>query len=560
MTHPIDRIIQAMFKKNADRLQFATAKQVTIRVEGEEKVILDQQVKTEQIDKLFQPILSVEQLEQFLQEGQSELSYDSPNGRVGITSRRKGDQLRVMVTPASAADAPMELQMSDGPAPGRGSAAPAPRGNSMGESGLRNMRLADSASGMNVQLAEGSPVPELAPAPRGPSRVAHAETIEKGSDGANGSISWTPRGTPGGEPGINKILRDLVKLGGSDLHLTTGQKPKMRKDGDIMEIPGWNEVLTNDLIRDWMFEVGHNRSREQFTKEHDTDYGHEIAGCARFRMNMFMDRNGAGAVMRQIPSKVLTADQLNLPPVIRGFCGLPKGLVLVTGPTGSGKSTTLAAMIDLINKSRADHIITIEDPVEFVHQSIKCLINQREVHSHTESFARALRAALREDPDIVLVGEMRDLETVHIAIETAETGHLVFGTLHTNTAASTVDRVIDQFPTDHQAQIRVMLSECLKGVVAQTLCKKIGGGRVACLEILVCNSAIGNLIREGKVFQIASIMQTGKSLGMQTQIDAMMALVNSKTIAPGEAYFKAIDQNLMKAALERAGHKVEGEK
>jgi twitching motility protein PilT len=232
--------------------------------------------------------------------------------------------------------------------------------------------------------------------------------------------------------------------------------------------------------------------------------------------------------------------------------------VLVTGPTGSGKSTTLAAMIDYINKNRADHIITIEDPVEFVHQSIKCLLNQREVHSHTQSFGRALRAALREDPDIVLVGEMRDLETVHIAIETAETGHLVFGTLHTNTAASTVDRVIDQFPTDHQAQIRVMLSESLKGVVSQTLCKKIGGGRVACLEILLCNNAISNLIREGKVFQIQSIMQTGKGSGMQTQIDAMMDLVKAKTISPTEAWAKAVDQVTMRQALERGGYRIEG--
>ena len=225
-------------------------------------------------------------------------------------------------------------------------------------------------------------------------------------------------------------------------------------------------------------EVAHREGElGPFEEAHDADFAHEIPGVARFRMNWFRDRNGVGAVMRTIPSKILSADQLNLPKAIRKLCELPKGLVVVTGPTGSGKSTTLAAMVDLINRTRRDHIITIEDPVEFVHQSIKCLVNQREVHSHTKSFSAALRAALREDPDIVLVGELRDLETVHIAIETAETGHLVFGTLHTNTAASTVDRMIDQFPTDHQAQIRVMLSESLRGVVAQTLCKKKGGGR-----------------------------------------------------------------------------------
>jgi twitching motility protein PilT len=214
-------------------------------------------------------------------------------------------------------------------------------------------------------------------------------------------------------------------------------------------------------------------------------------------------------------------------------------------------------MIDLINKSRSDHIITIEDPVEFVHSSQSCLVNQREVHTHTESFARALRAALREDPDIVLVGEMRDLETVHIAIETSETGHLVFGTLHTNTAPSTVDRIIDQFPTDRQAQIRVMLSESLRGVVSQTLCKKIGGGRIACLEILVVNAAISNLIREAKTFQIPSIMQTGKAIGMQTQTDAMLELVRGNKVTPLEAYTKAVDQGLMKSTLERNGYRID---
>ncbi|MCA9552292.1 MAG: type IV pilus twitching motility protein PilT [Myxococcales bacterium] len=355
---------------------------------------------------------------------------------------------------------------------------------------------------------------------------------------------------------MDRILRILAENKGSDLHLTAGQPPRIRKDGDIQVLDGW-QVLTSEVIDGWMHEVAHDTARSQFRETHDADFAYEIDGVARFRMNWFRDRGGVGAVMRTIPSQVLTADQLGLPPVIRKLCELPKGLVVVTGPTGSGKSTTLAAMVDLINKSRSDHIITIEDPVEFVHKSHKCLVNQREVHTHTQSFSAALRAALREDPDIVLVGEMRDLETVSIAIETAETGHLVFGTLHTNTAASTVDRIIDQFPTDQQSQIRVMLSESLKGVVAQTLCKKIGGGRVACLEILVVNNAISNLIREAKTFQIPSIMQTNKGIGMQTQIDHMLKLVGEKIVSPKEAYTKAVDQASMKGALERAGHKIE---
>src|SRR5678815_5458268 len=252
-----------------------------------------------------------------------------------------------------------------------------------------------------------------------------------------------------------------------------------------------------------------------------------------------MDRKGPGAVFRVIPSKILTAEDLGLSPFILKLCQLNKGLVLVTGPTGSGKSTTLCAMIDYINRMRRDHIITIEDPIEFVHENKKCLINQREVHTHTDGFKPALRAALREDPDILLVGEMRDLETVAIAIETAETGHLVFGTLHTTTAASTVDRIIDQFPADRQSQIRVMLSESLRGVIAQTLCRKIGGGRVAAREILLTTPAISNLIREGKTFQIPSIMQTNRQAGMVTLNDALMELVDAKQVEPKEAYMKA---------------------
>jgi twitching motility protein PilT len=257
-------------------------------------------------------------------------------------------------------------------------------------------------------------------------------------------------------------------------------------------------------------------------------------------------------VFRVIPTKILTAEQLGLSPFILNLCKLNKGLVLVTGPTGSGKSTTLCAMIDYVNRTRHDHIITIEDPIEFVHENQQCLINQREVHTHTDSFKQALRAALREDPDIVLVGELRDLETVAIAIETAETGHLVFGTLHTTTAASTIDRVIDQFPADRQAQIRIMLSESLRGVIAQTLCRKIGGGRVAALEVLIATQAISNLIREGKTFQIPSMMQVGKAVGMVALNEALMELVTKKLVAPEEAYAKSVDKSSFEGLLKRA--------
>jgi twitching motility protein PilT len=295
------------------------------------------------------------------------------------------------------------------------------------------------------------------------------------------------------------------------------------------------------------------RNRQEFAARHDTDFAYEIEGLARFRANAFCDRKGPGAVFRVIPTKIMTAEQLGLSPHILQLCHLNKGLVLVTGPTGSGKSTTLCAMIDYINRIRPDHIITIEDPIEFVHGNQKCLINQREVRTHTESFKDALRAALREDPDIILVGELRDLETVAIAIETAETGHLVFGTLHTTTAASTVDRLIDQFPSDRQAQIRIMLSESLRGVIAQTLCRKIGGGRAAALEVLIATQAISNLIREGKTFQIPSMMQVGRAMGMVSLNDALMELVTKKLVAPDQAHAKAVDKAGFEGLLKRAG-------
>jgi twitching motility protein PilT len=352
---------------------------------------------------------------------------------------------------------------------------------------------------------------------------------------------------------IDGLFRLMCEVGASDLHLMVGTPPLVRKDGGMKPLDPAAPVLDADLVVRLLDPIIPEKNRVEFAEKHDTDFAYEIPGLARFRANIFMDRKGKGAVFRVIPSKILTAQQLGLSPAILNLCKLNKGLVLVTGPTGSGKSTTLCGMIDHINQTRNDHIITIEDPIEFVHENKSCAINQREVHNHTMSFKGALRAALREDPDIILVGEMRDLETVAIAIETAETGHLVFGTLHTSTAASTVDRVIDQFPADRQAQIRVMLSESLKGVISQTLCKKIGGGRVAALEVLIVTSAVSNLIREGKTFQIQSMMQVGKAIGMVTLNDALMDLVTRKLIAPEEGYNKAIDKSGMETTMKRAG-------
>jgi len=354
---------------------------------------------------------------------------------------------------------------------------------------------------------------------------------------------------------IENLLRALVGNKASDLHLRAGSPPMLRASGEIAPIAN-ERVLSSEDIDAMLDSVMMEHNREEFKQKNDTDFAHEIPGVARFRGNALRDRKGTGAVFRAIPAAVVTVEQMGISQEVQRLCHLTKGLVLVTGPTGSGKSTTLCALIDLINRTRSDHVITIEDPIEFVHESKKCLITQRHVGVHTSSFKQALRAALREDPDIVLVGELRDLETVSMAIETAETGHLVFGTVHTSTAVSTVDRVIDQFPPDRQAQIRVMLSESLKGVISQVLCKKIGGGRVAAREIMLSTPSVSNLIREGKTFQLPSVLQTSRRLGMVTMNDALIELVDSKQVEPQEAYLKATDKVGILNMLKQRGKDV----
>ena len=355
---------------------------------------------------------------------------------------------------------------------------------------------------------------------------------------------------------MDALFYKMASVGSSDLHMSVSAPPLIRKDGKMTTLECSEGVLDQIKVRELLTSIMPSKNREEFEERNDTDFAYEIPGLARFRANIFMDRKGMGGVFRIIPSEILTAEKLGLSKAIMDLCNLSKGLVVVTGPTGSGKSTTLCAMVDSINKTREDHIITIEDPIEFTHDNQKCLVNQREVHNHTDSFKDALRAALREDPDILLVGEMRDLETISIAIETAETGHLVFGTLHTTTAASTIDRIIDQFPADRQQQIRVMLSESLKGVIAQTLLPKKGGGRVAALEVLIVTPAISNLIREGKTFQIPSAMQTGKNKGMVMLNDALFEHVQKGLVEPRDAYIKAVDKPGFESLLMRGGFKI----
>src|SRR6266511_562461 len=349
---------------------------------------------------------------------------------------------------------------------------------------------------------------------------------------------------------IDAFFKLMNEQGASDLHLVAGSQPILRIRGDMERVK--YKVLENDELRAMIFEITPEEKIKLFEETGDIDFGYELPGVARFRANFFRQLNGAGAVFRLIPSSILTAEQLGLPRVITQFAMLHKGLVLVTGPTGSGKSTTLAAIIDYANKHRKDHIITIEDPVEFVHQSQGCIVNHREIGRHTRSFATALRAALREDPDIILVGEMRDLETIQLAIEAAATGQLVVGTLHTQSAAKTVDRIIDVFPANQEEQLRSTFSDSLKAVLAQTLFKRVDlKGRCAALEILICTPACANLIRESKTFQIPSIIQTGRKYGMQSLDGAIEDLVKQGWISAEEAYRKCIDKSKFVQYLSR---------
>lgn len=336
---------------------------------------------------------------------------------------------------------------------------------------------------------------------------------------------------------ITELLGFSVKQGASDLHITAGMPPLIRVDGDIrrINVPEMDHKEVHSLI----YEIMNDKQRKDYEEFLETDFSFEVPNLARFRVNAFMQNRGAAAVFRTIPSKVLTMEQLGMGGIFKTIAEVPRGLVTVTGPTGSGKSTTLAAMIDYINDSKYEHILTIEDPIEFVHQSKKCLVNQREVHRDTHGFNEALRSALREDPDIILVGELRDLETIRLALTAAETGHLVFGTLHTTSAAKTIDRVIDVFPAAEKDMVRSMLSESLQAVISQTLLKKPGGGRVAAHEIMIGTPAIRNLIREDKVAQMYSAIQTGASAGMQTLDQCLKDLLQKGQVAREDARSKA---------------------
>jgi twitching motility protein PilT len=528
----IDNAIDRLFRESGAEMLFESGAGIRLRTAQGFTPVVKQPLTTQQIIGAFAEIVPAELKADFPTEGQTEFSYVAPAGAVNIRFEKMNGVVRAVVTreaPSSPEEKPTRSFLPP-PPPLR----PPPPSSSV------------PSSGGPAWASSPSPATALGPGSLGLPPIGNA------------SPSAAPKGrsAPASEAGsvMKQLLEIMLERGASDLHLSSEHPPMMRLDGDIVGIEGFGK-LDPDHLKEMIWTISPQRNRDQWHQTKDTDFAHETA-AARFRINVFEDRFGIGAVLRQIPNKIRTVEELGLSQPILDLAFLRKGLVLVTGPTGSGKSTTLAALIDYVNRHREDHIITIEDPIEFVHPKKKCLVNQREVGVNTKSFKQALRAALREDPDIVLVGEMRDLETIAIAIETAETGHLVFGTLHTNTAPSTVDRIIDQFPNDQQEQIRMMLSESLKAVISQTLCKRIGGGRVAAQEVLICTSSVANLIREGKTFQIPSIMQTGRGQGMVTLNDALFDLVKKQVVEPQEAYSKAAAKAEFKTLLDRAGFRI----
>jgi twitching motility protein PilT len=495
----LDQPIAIAFEKNAAALILETGKQMLLEIDGSRRPLTRETMTLAQLIKLVLEIMP-EGMHPQLENGDGRLAfgYEAGEHRVDVETDRSGEYVTAVIAPAK---------------PRRSSAA---------------MSMPAEALLMDTPLEPGA----VTSGPRSSAPVDEA--------------------TVRAEERIQDLLRFLVESESSDLHLRVGLPPVYRTHGELVPKES-TEPLSREEIEEMLLSIMPDRNKQEYAETNDTDFAYEILDLARFRANALRDRMGVAAVFRVIPTEILTADQLGISPEVQKLCYLTKGLVVVTGPTGSGKSTTLAALIDLINRTRTDHIITIEDPIEFVHPNKKCIVTQRQVGSHTQSFKRALRAALREDPDIVLIGEMRDLETVAIAIETAETGHLVFGTLHTTTAVSTVDRIIDQFPADRQDQIRIMLSESLKGVIAQVLLKKIAGGRVAAHEILLSANAVANLIRDGKTFQLPSVIQTNKRAGMISLNDSLINLVENKIVDPVEAYMKAADKEGIMSAYRTRG-------
>src|SRR5437867_3957427 len=545
----IDPFVDVLLRERGEQLYLLPDEPVTMVKDGKSRKVSRQPLTDQHIYALLVEVAPSESADRIDQMAETEFEYVADRGLVRVRIVPEGGRLTAMVAPLE------QGTLEETVVPAAAAREASPRGTPRPTPSPRAVPPAPPPP----TPARTAPPPP--PPPPRPPAIAAAPMVESppARPTAPAAVPVLPAELAApqytaAEQALGELLRQLVHTKSSDLHLRVGEPPIFRTHGEMKRQAG--ERVPAEQLELMLLAVMPERNRAEWKETGDADFAYEIAGLARFRVNAARDRKGPVAVFRVIPAQVLTAEELGLAKEVQQLCYLTKGLVLVTGPTGSGKSTTLCALVDLVNRMRSDHIITIEDPIEFVHENKKCLITQRQVGVHTESFKSALRAALREDPDIILVGEMREIETIAIAIETAETGHLVFGTLHTTTAASTVDRIIDQFPADRQAQIRVMLSESLRGVVSQTLCKRLGGGRVAAREVLLSTPAIANLIREGKTFQIPSIMQTSKQLGMVTLNDALLELVEKKETSPDEAYTRSVEKAGMLAALKQRGHKL----
>ncbi len=526
----LDRLLTQVIAKAGARLELKADRKPRLDLKSGDSIdLLPNPLPSVMVDVLAGDVVPAELKAAWLKDGQAEFDYDLAGQSFHIRISRYMDASQIV---------------AEHQGPSRHTTPPLPPSPPT--------PVAETRAKPDPSPAAPTPVaqPPAAPAPVAARSLPPAGMVTPDPLNTTRSVIRSPRSHE--HPLAERLFGALLEQQGSDLHCTSHEPPIIRVHGDMKELEGFGPLDPSTLL-EMMESVATPGAWQHFEDRHDADFAHtfESGGC-RLRVNYFHDRVGPGFVCRVIPNQIPDPDRLGLPDPVRRLASLSKGLVLVTGPTGSGKSTTLAAIIDLANQKRHDHILTIEDPIEFVHPRKGCLVNQREVGTHTDSFKSGLRAALREDPDIVLVGEMRDLETIAIALETAVTGHLVFGTLHTSSAIGTIDRIVDQFPSDRQQQIRVMLADCLKCVMSQTLLKRIGGGRIAALETLFITPAISNLMREGKNFQITSAMQTGRSYGQRLMNDALIELIQTKKVEPLEAYLKCPDKETFIAACKRA--------
>ena len=553
---PIDGLVETLYRERADQIVLESDQPVRICAGSAERSLIAQPIKTDQINQLLKAFVEEEELTSLLFRGSFRFRYAHPLGGAVLSVQRRGDSLRLILRPESEDESKTsELRIVNAEI-----STPSEQENPADPKVRKVSGVADPSSPvpqeysdpdkpleLNMESIPPRPLPSEAYMP--PANDLPAVNLSARPTSAPFPIMERPRPAPLNQ--IDNLLFGLEEAHGSDLHLTSGLRPFVRIDGRIQHLEQFEDLLKSADILKWLTEIAPSHALTAFEDDLDADFAYEIAGYSRYRINIFKDQRGVGAVIRGIPCEIRSLEQVGLPSTVEQLCQLEQGLVLVTGATGSGKSTTLAAMIDHVNRSRQVHIITIEDPVEFIHIPQQSLINQRELHIDTRSFPKAIRAALREDPDVILLGELRDRETIEAALEIADTGHLVFGTLHTRSAVNTVARIIEQFDAGRQTQVKASLADSLRGVISQTLCRSNTHGRVAAFEILLGSPAVANLIREGKTYQLTSILQTSRAAGMCTLNDDLLRLVQAELIDKDEALGRSNNQTELKLMLSR---------